>query len=726
MAKVTEAFTESALRKGIIVIEREMQMRNGLMVSKAPETGTEASQAVIYASVIELANLGFQVDPSDLRGFVTVQDLTKVIESARKIVGSDRDTTPVYPGFPKQVQELSTLTLLVEQLMHYWSNGSLIPDYPNTVRGQISLEDIARLAPRELKVMDQGTAAEIFVRDLTTDNISLSDSDKELLQNSVDNLTLVFGLSDISLIVRNSKNAENIQSLLIAMKNKLNDSVSLDEMAQTWIPEARNVDELLRMVLALTTSPVEGRKVEDYENAVRNLNDKFAKNVRMVNVSRQSRRVILQRLSKVSEGFNADSIIAHRNLWRRVMRMVHPYSMKLDANAKRAVDIIHENIEYRTYNSLVEDALARKDVREVVKLVSKNQPGNLLRRLVSLLRMAKNAGDVHSIIKGLQVAADKSRLTTLISAYNGVLVANSDSARVTRVAGLNNTLVEKTYEKIDEDYILSILEAVRDAIRKNLSLKNAPVGIVGVLGDQAVSLVNRDASTTDRVMDRGEKLAISGEGDTIRLFNHWRNNQNREGYIDTGVVVLDENFKKLAVVTWNSWSENRKWSTYSGDTLVHVGKEAVEYIDVNVKELKKIYSDASWLVMTLQSYSGFPMANVDLIAGAMLRSKPDSGEAFDARTLATAFKPTTSSLQSIPLAVDLSSGDMLWVDSSSGSTQQGVSAVSDETVGTILYDEIVRPRLTVGDLANLWAEAHEVEVDKAKAVDKDAVMSLLQ
>src|SRR5690625_5762994 len=93
-----------------------------------------------------------------------------------------------------------------------------------------------------------------------------------------------------------------------------------------------------------------------------------------------------------------------------------------------------------------------------------------------------------------------------------------------------------------------------------------------------------------------------------------------------------------------------------------------------MKALKENYPKARWVAMTLQSWSGISFTDVDMIAGTMLRSKPDSGEPFDARTVTTAFRPTTSALQAVPLAVNLKTGEMLWLDSSSGSTERGVSA----------------------------------------------------
>lgn len=703
MSQITREFINSAIRHGILVSKSESK---------------PASEQIVLAAFIEMVNLGFKADIDSLRTMST-NHLTRLLEEAAKVVGKDRNMVAVYPGFPRQVQELSTLTLLVEQLTHYMTGGKFLPDYPTVARGAVPLEDIARNV-KEVEVLTVKEAAEKFIRSLTQATVSLSDSDKELLQGSVDLLSP--DVDTVSTIVSSSKNEENAQSLILASINGLRKKATDSELVMKLGGSIHSVGGLLRLILAVSTHSVEDRE-EGYEDAVRNLRDKAVSSVRMNNLSKPARRFFLERLGALSQGYNADALVAKRNLWRKVMKMVHPYSFSLDADVRRACDIIHENIEYRTFNSQVESAMERGDVREIVELLSA-QSGNLLRRLVAIMRFAKDAKEINVLANSITKNGWKSKLTTLISAYNGVLSINDDTARLVRAAGLNNALVEKRTEKVDGAYVSTVLNALKEAMKKNLAEKEAPKGAVKIQGAQKVPLVRRDLSSSDRVLDRGEILTPVGEGDVVRLFNHWRNNQSRSGYIDTGAVVLDKHFKTLSVCTWNSWEQSREWATYSGDKCVQVGDEAVEYIDVDLPKLKKELPSARWVAMTIQSWSGFKTGDVDLIAGAMLRSDADAGESFDPRTLATAFKPTTDSLQSVPLVIDLETSEMVWIDSSSGSNRAGVSAADDENVETVVYNEVERPSLTMGELAKLWAEAHGAKTVKTD-VDKEEILSLL-
>lgn len=704
MARITAAYREAALRRGIL-----------LQTSKDAKTPIHLTNA----AAIELANLGFLVNPNELSG-MTVEALEASIKLARKVIGADRKMKPIYHGFPEQVEGLDTLTLLVEQILHYWTAGAFLPDHPEVVREGLPLRDMLRNA-RKVSVLSAAATAREMTRQLATNPVAISVDDKSLLKGSIE-----LQHPDIELvreIAKASRNGENLQTFVKLTAEVT--ALTADELLAAVAPHADNADQLLRVVLALFAAPSAPKWEANFTVAVENLADRNARAVRMGKLNRAARRVIVTRLGQVTGGFKADSLVARRELWRAVMRTVHPFDLKLSEAEKRAVDIVHENFEYRTFNSQVEAAMEKGKVKKAVKLLADNQPGNLLRRVVALLRLVRKDSQAEALADALTTVGAKAQLSTLISAYNGIISANDDHTRVTRVAGLNNTMVErKAVAKVSKKHLKIVVSGVKSALEEALKAKAAPSGAVAVESTVPVPLVRRDASTADRVLDRGQELALAGDGDVLRVFGHWNNNQSSSGYMDIGVVILDEDFEQIAVSTWNSWSHHRDWSTYSGDKLVYPGDSAPEFIDVKLKVLRKKFPKAKWAAMTVQSWSGWPIEKVDFIAGAMLRSEAQKGEVFDARSVATAFKPTTSSTQAVPFAVNLESGSIVWIDSSNGSTAAGSSSTNDDSIGSIVYDELARPRLTFGELAKLWASAHGAKTKKAP-VDREVLMGLL-
>lgn len=705
MAKLTNDYCKAALRRGILVKTKK---------------DVDSPDYLLQAAALEFANLGFIVTPKELSGF-SGDALASALKEARSVVGADRAMTPIYPGFPEQVENLDTLTLLVEQILHYWTAGAFLPNYPTVVREGLPLQDMLRNA-RALTILPAAATARKMTEKLVTDPVALSDDDKTLLRGSLELQHVT--LDEISAIAKTAKNGENIQTF-VKLVHELQ-SFTPDELLGSVVPFVKNADQLLRAVLIVASEPSAPKWEANYLTAVENLADRNFRAVKMQKLSRAVRRSIVERLGELTGGYYADKLVARQELWRRVMRTVHPYDFTLSEAQRRAADIVHSNIEYRTFNSLVEEAMAKGKVKKATRLLAEHQPGNLLRRVVALLRLVRKDDDAVVLAEALKNTAGVAAVSTLISSYNGILSANDDHARVTRVAGLTNTMTDRSaVQKVSKKHLKLVLDGLRSALTEALSKLPAPTGTVAVESPVAVPLVRRDASTADRTLDRGQEIGLVGAGDVLRVFGHWNNNQSHAGYMDIGVVILDKDFNQLSVSTWDTWSTERAWSTYSGDKHVYPGDSAPEFFDVNIPKLLKKYPGAKWAAMTVQSYSGWPIDSVDFIAGAMLRSSAQKGEVFDPRSLTTAFHPTTKSTQAVPFAVNLESGSIFWIDSSNGSTLAGSSSSNDDSIGSIVYDELARPRFTFGDLAKAWASAHGAKTEK-KPVDREALLELLK
>ena len=702
MSNITAEYRRAALRHGVVIRSR----------------AKDTSDKLVYAAVLEMANYGYRVNLDDLRGMST-SALTNMLSDARAIKGADRDMTPIYPGFPKQVQGLSTLTLLIEQIMHYWTAGAFLPNHPTVIREGLPLEDILANV-QEVQVLEAGPAARHFISTLTSCGVALSESEREALRGSVS--VSRPDVDTVKSVIRKSRNGENIQVLIDAL---LSEGVfGENDVVLHLSGDMRNVDQLLRLVLSAIGTPVAAYS-ESAERAIGNLSDKDAFSIKMASLSRPARRALVRAIGNLTEGFYADRLVLRNRLWRRVMRSVHPYSqMSLTASERRAVDIIHGNVEYRTLDSLVEEAIRDEDSSSAIELLSKNRPGELLSRCVELLRISNTLSAARELASAVKESTHNTPVTTLIRAYNGVIAANFDGVRVVREAGRNNRLLNVTRFEVKQKHIDVVASAVRDSLRDRLTSTPAPNGTVGISSNMSVPLVRRDLSNTDRVLDRGTRIAPDGNGRVLRIFSHWVNTHSREGYLDVGVALLDAEFSHLSTSTWDTWSHNREWSTYSGDKLVYPGNSAVEFFDVELDAVRKSYPTAKWAVMTVQSWSGIPLSAVDMVAGTMLRSDANKGASFDARTVTSAFSPTTDALQALPLTYDLDTDEMVWLDTSSGSTATGVSAAADGSVGPVVRDELFRPRLTMGELAALWAEAHGAETDDS-VIDRDAILSLL-
>lgn len=690
--------TENALRTGYLVTTNNNEKPLGDTLSNA--------------FIVELANLGFIVTNPEKAQTISIPQAEHILESARAIVGTDRDTTPIYPGFPQQVKDLPTTTLIVEQILHYLSGGTLLPDYPDIVREGLPLEDAVR-SGKKIEIIEYGDYSSIQLESLMNRSNAFSDVEKQVLYDVVS-----ADLSDEEIIkyYTMTKNHENAHSFV----NTVIESNTTDKntIFSILAPVTNNITRLLRLYLAVYTSPVTGCK-ESYKVATENLLNDFVYSIYHNPVPRKNRVTLVNCIGDLTADFRVDEMLKHKELWQRIIRHIHGFDYQKNDAAVRAMNIVNDNIEHTTFNSLIEQTIAEGDAVKASTLLLEHRPSEMLRRAVALMRLPLKKGQAKHVTDNLYHAGLKAPFTTVISAYNGILNANEDMARLIRVAGRNNTVVSKNKEKISDehrDMALSSLEKVMVGKLKDLP---APK-IVGTLSDLNVPLVARDTSTTDYAIDRGAKIDVDGEGDVLRIFSHWTAKDHQNGYIDLGVVFIDEDFNHKGAMTWNTWNHYRDLGTYSGDKYVTAGDSAAEYYDVELSKVK----GARYLAVTLQSWSGYPLNDVDMIAGAMFRSKPNSGEVFEPRSIVSAFKPTTSSLQAVPYVFDLETHKLIWLDSSSGSTRECVSADNDTEVADVVRSEL-SCRLTFGDLAQLWADAHGSKVDSEAKVDVDSLRGFL-
>ena len=98
----------------------------------------------------------------------------ELIGYLKSYVGADRTYNFMYTNFPQQVIEASDLELFVNAIVHYWSFGTLLPDYEKDER--LPLFDNP-----DLKVLDIGTESDIveLMNNLIGAKTSLSQQDKD-------------------------------------------------------------------------------------------------------------------------------------------------------------------------------------------------------------------------------------------------------------------------------------------------------------------------------------------------------------------------------------------------------------------------------------------------------------------------------------------------------------------------------------------------------------------
>ena len=218
------------------------------------------------------------------------------------------------------------------------------------------------------------------------------------------------------------------------------------------------------------------------------------------------------------------------------------------------------------------------------------------------------------------------------------------------------------------------------------------------------------------------------------MFVHWFNSEHSRVDIDLGMSLIDENFEPLDV-----WSFDNVYSgsygrhgvndivTFSGDiTNAPYPDGASEFYDVDMVGFKAKYPTGRYLVMSLTVYSGGRIDTIDHFAGVMRRGKTQSGEVFDARTVISGSRSGVKSRLALPLAVDIDTAELIWLDTDTGMTSLYASATGlQDEISSALKDIVNTDKFSVHELLTLWAQVHSVQVDDAVAVDMSQVTQLL-
>lgn len=719
----------------IITDHRIQALNHGLVLTAKRRPVDAKSTGLADALGLELVNLGYRADPAELRT-LTPDAMREVLDAAKSASGADREFVAFYPSFPEGVQNRSDVELFIDQITHYFSvavsdavgeDATYTPerfgeDSP-TIREGLPVADALRAAKPLRLVSGDGALRELLAV-IVGDGVAMSGSDARVVAQIVQKVT--FDAEQVGEIVTASKNRENVQRFLTALR----DLHGADDGVVVAALDAANHPDLVLRVL-LTFYGVASIHDEAFDRAINALSNRDAKAVLTASVPNRVRRRTVVALGRTTAGFRADALVSREALWRAVLYKMHPFALpNLSAGQRRALDIIHGNIEHRTLNSLIEDAMADEDIDTAVELMVTHSRGSLLRRVVALLRMCNDTADVMKLTDALAVSINTGvPMTTLLSAYNGVLAAGTAGKRVVRMAGRANHMIDR--EAMPKAMVNDVLRVLRRKITEKLAQEPAREGVVATGSDNPVPLVRRDLSDSDRVIERGEKITPIGSGDTLRLFVQWFNGQGRVD-LDLGALLMDADFEVNNYVTWNSYGGRRRcYATYSGDMTDASGAHgAAEFIDIDLPALREEVlneeeADTEWVAMTVLSYTGQPLESVEHFAGAMYRSKPNSGQTFEPTSVASAFTSVQKSTNIVPLVVNINDGRVIWVDTSTGENHGGRSITNNSELSEAVRDEVARPRLSIRELMEMYATAHGLDTDESADSDRALLRELL-
>jgi hypothetical protein len=625
-----------------IKITRETYLRKHrrVVIDWGNDKITDGKKAVLATGLKNLEVLGFMLSQRLIERLLTntEQEIVDFFNEAtpilKKMLGAHRRFKPMYPNFPKQVMEASEVELYLNALAHYFVTIGIadligdpglvyLPHYDKEEREKLQ-QDVA------VKVIDLGSEDDflsIFTK-LAAANSSLSADDKELLTWFIENDTTN------QLRMPESIPQKETLALIVGACLKKGDGDHL-------LPLLKTATDVLRVATAMSNGDVS-----------------LAANTRFRRYPRKERRFLLAALNGCK---NLDEdMIRHAEKWKRLGRELHPgdYSNQYP-KAYKGFSIVRNGEKVATYNSRLEASFVKNEID--LKLL-KDRPGVFARRLDHTLR----AGCLSAtrVTKAFLAVADEISTPVLLQVYNHF------KTRLTAEGGSRTFFPKGDVGKLQviEDKRPSFktmkktVDSLADNIRQVLVDRFAKLPSLGKcyvderLKQQMVPFAMRSASKSLRTLARGSRLALP-KNDCVRFFLWWKNGEERVD-IDLSAQLFSSDWRLLADVSYYNLRDFD--CAHSGD-ITSAPKGACEFIDVNIPSV--LERGVRYVVTAIYSFTSQPFCDLpECFAGWMGRSKPQSGEVFEARTVEDKVDLASNTQSVIPVVLDLVNRQAIWAD----------------------------------------------------------------
>ncbi len=612
----------------------------------------------------EMMNLGFVLSEAlfaqlSLIDEAVYDDLSVgIIQALKKMVGDDVQYTSFYPNFPRQLIEADDVELYFNAVCHYWSNGEWLPSYEKLPR-QFAFEKIKY---KQIDVANNNDFLAIFTR-LLSSNDSLCEEDKRIIE--------WFSLNVApSLLVypETMPFAEN-KCIITALQLTKGHDIA---------PLVKTATDILRAVTYLSGGDVS-----------------LADNTKFISLPRIQRKALTKALETV---INEEDIGRHRRKWVKLFHCLHvgDYSAAVYAIAQKA----RNKGKLKSFNGSVEALLKLRDVEAAVALLA-TRPGEFGRRLDQLLRLSVDNQSQHKVAQSFLRIVEKIPTRNLLQllGHLGLRSQDLDKKIVFPKGNVQRAVVvRKEIVGLNAAVVALLVSGIRSCLILRFSAGEdlGKVWLDPELMDCPIPTQQRSASSGLFSVARGTRLPISFETDTaqtLRFFIYWIGRD-----IDLSATFHDERFGILDHVSYTRLRSRGYKAFHSGD-ITNAPYGASEFIDITLDAGLK--NGARYLAMNVLVYNGPNFSeHKTCYAGWMTRSKPNSNEVYEPKTVQQKIDVTSACRNVIPVVFDLRDKKVIWVDVATSEYQNwGVNNVESNAAS---IEEKLEAAVTIDHKVSLY------------------------
>lgn len=666
---------------------------------------TKNEQALVVTMMKNVQSLGFTFSKELFEALSHMnRDELKVfysdlIPALKELVGADVEYNPMYPNFPTQVAEMDGIELFINAIVHYWSFGTLMPEYEKDER--LPLIDVNKMAL--LSTGNHEDLMEIF-KNLVASKTSLSAQDKE----------------DVTTIIKDCADYANYLPDEIPLKENvaLIGKLIIEEApvksASAISKYFRTATDVLRLVTALSDGDIS-----------------LAGKTKYRNLKRRERRMILDLLANC--GNITEDLFRYQYEWIRVAEILHPfeYNYPRYKNVNKAFDTLRNDKKPLMFGGKVQAAILRKDMKAAADLL-KSRPGEFARQLDKVLRDSDNPAYILECFKSVAVEISAPVLLQVRQHFIGRMAETPNPVRVFFPKGnlAKAMSIKNELPAIDKTICQNVAKACRDALIEQYKSKES-LGKVYVdeeFKNYLVPFSQRSASSTTKSVVRGSQLPIKSDATAVRAFIWWTNTAKDNGWdegrvdIDLSAAIYDSDWNYVEHVSYTRLRSGKMKAFHSGDITnggSHKGKGVAEFIDVDIDAVAE---NGRYIVFQVYNFTGQNYSTLENCRfGWMEREDVQSGEIFEPTTVNMVMDVNAEGKTAIPVIFDCVERKFIWCDMNLGidsSHRGGInleSNISGVTATCYAMTHLNKPNIY--DLAMLNAMARGTVVTDRNEAD---------
>lgn len=559
---------------------------------------------------------------------------TGLIPELKSLVGADVAYRPMYPNFPKQVMEADGIELFINAIIHYWSLGTIMPEYEKEERFPLIDE-------KKNTVLSVGTHDDLMqiFANLVASKTSLSVQDKEDIETVIKNcIDYADYLPDV---ISMKENAAFISKIIIEKA-----PIKTSKVIRKYFKTATDV---LRLVTALSNGDIS-----------------LATKTKYRNLKRVERRMILDLLSYC--GNITEDLFRYQYEWIRVAEILHPfeYNSAKYKSVNKAFNTLRNERKPLMFRGIVQNAILEKDMATAASYL-KDRPGEFARQLDKLLRDTTNQNYIINCFKEVAQSISSPVLLQVRQHFIGRMNETHAPIRVFFPKGnlARATSIKNDLPPISKNICQNIARICRDALIEQYKSKDY-LGNIYVDADFKNYLVpfsQRSASKAVKTIVRGSKIPIRKDAKAVRGFIWWTNTNSGRVDVDLSAAIYDENWRFIEHVSYTRLRSARYQACHSGDITNGGsvgGKGVAEFLDVDIDSVARA---GRYIVYQVYSFTGQKFSELpNCRFGWMERKDVGSGEIFEPITVEMKMDLTSDSTVAIPVIFDCVERKFVWCD----------------------------------------------------------------